>query len=276
MRVGLGKAWTDGLVHDRAVVDDQQLAMRLRHTGTPFRSENAEPPGGLVRPLTVLVVEDNEVLASSLSKGMTEDGFVVDVARTGAEALSRLARRDIDAVVLDLGLPDVDGLAVLLRLRDQKIHAPVLVLTARDDLDARVIALDSGADDYLVKPFQYDELLARLRALLRRASGPRWSPLSCNGVILDPDDLVVSIGPRKVRLSPREHGLLGLFLRRQGEALSRQEILVDVFGYTFEPGTNLVNVHVANLRKKLATSAVLIETVRGIGYRLSQGVRSDG
>ena len=216
----------------------------------------------------LLVVEDNLVLAGSLSRGLREDGFEVEAVGTGAAALARLAQQDIDAVVLDLGLPDVDGLTVLERARATGVHVPVLVLTARDAVRARVAALDLGADDYLVKPFQYDELLARIRALLRRAAAPRWAPRSLNGLVYRDDDLAVLIAGESVPLSPREHALLGFLLRRKGEVLSRTEILLHVFGYAFEPGTNLVNVHVANLRRKLGKRAVVIETVRHLGYRL--------
>ena len=218
--------------------------------------------------MPLLVVEDNAVLASSLSRGLREDGFEVDMVGTGAAAIERLAKPDIDAVVLDLGLPDLDGLVVLQRARAAGLHVPVLVLTARDAVGARVTALDTGADDYLVKPFQYDELLARIRALLRRAAAPRWAPRSLNGLVYRDDDLAVVIDGESVALSPREHGLLGFLLRRKGEVLSRTEILLHVFGYAFEPGTNLVNVHIANLRRKLGKRAVCIETVRHLGYRL--------
>jgi two-component system OmpR family response regulator len=224
----------------------------------------------------LLLVEDNVVLGNSLTRGLSEDGFVVDAVSTGADALRSLERRDIDGVVLDLGLPDMDGLAVLDSARARGIHAPILVLTARDDVKSRVGALDRGADDYLVKPFEYDELLARLRALLRRAAAPRWAPRSCNGLVLRDDELAVTIDDQRIGLSPREHALLGFFLRRQGEALGRAEILLQVFGYGFEPGTNLVNVHIANLRRKLGSHAVVIETVRGIGYRLRAAEPHDG
>lgn len=218
--------------------------------------------------VALLVVEDNAVLAASLSRGLREDGFDVETAATGGDALARLARLDVDGIVLDLGLPDVDGLAVLERARADGVHVPVLVLTARDAVRARVEALDRGADDYLVKPFEYEELLARLRALMRRAAAPRWAPLSCNGLVFRDDNLTVMVHGEPLPLSPREHGLLGFLLRRKGETLSRAEILLQVFGYAFEPGTNLVNVHIANLRRKLGKRAVAIETVRHFGYRL--------
>jgi len=218
--------------------------------------------------VTLLIVEDNATLSASLAKGLTEDGYVVETADSGNAALRRLDRADIDAIVLDLGLPDIDGIALLAQLREREINAPVLVLTARDAVSSRVAALEQGADDYLVKPFEYAELLARIRALLRRAAAPRWAPLSCNGLVLDPTELVIAIGADKVRLSPREHALLALFLRRKGELLRREDVLLQVFGYNFEPGTNLVNVHIANLRKKLRAGPVVIEAVRGVGYRL--------
>jgi len=216
----------------------------------------------------LLIVEDNATLSASLTKGLTEDGYLVDAIATGAEALRRLERQDVDLIVLDLGLPDLDGGEVLVRLRERGVNAPVLVLTARDAVSSRVAALEQGADDYLVKPFEYAELLARIRELLRRAAAPRWAPLSCNGLVLDPTELEITIGNDRVRLSPREHALLALFLRRKGELLRREDILLQVFGYNFEPGTNLVNVHIANLRKKLRDGPVVIDAVRGVGYRL--------
>ena len=218
--------------------------------------------------MPLLIVEDNATLSASLSKGLREDGYEIEAVATGAGALQRLDRQDIDVVVLDLGLPDLDGGQVLSQLRGRGINVPVLVLTARDAVSARVAALEQGADDYLIKPFEYAELLARIRALLRRAAAPRWAPLSCNGLVLDPTELEITVGANRVRLSPREHALLALFLRRKGELLRREDILLQVFGYNFEPGTNLVNVHIANLRKKLGAGPVVIDAVRGVGYRL--------
>jgi DNA-binding response OmpR family regulator len=218
--------------------------------------------------VTLLIVEDNPTLSASLARGLTEDGYAVDTVDCGQDALRRLDRQDVDAVVLDLGLPDVDGAEVLVQLRGRGINAPVLVLTARDGVKARVDALEQGADDYLIKPFEYAELLARLRALLRRAAAPRWAPLSYNGLVLDPIELDIMVGGHRIRLSPREHALLALFLRRKGELLRREDILLQVFGYNFEPGTNLVSVHIANLRKKLGDAPIAIDAVRGVGYRL--------
>ena len=218
--------------------------------------------------MALLIVEDNARLAASLSRGLSEDGFAVAAVGAGAAALERLERGDVDAVVLDLGLPDLDGLEVLARIRGRGLVVPVLVLTARDAIDERVDALERGADDYLVKPFEYTELLARLRALMRRAAAPRWAPLSAEGLVLQPGDPTITVDGRPVALSPREHALLALLLRRRTEILSRAEILGEVFGYQFDPGTNLVDVHIANLRRKLRGARVRIESVRGVGYRL--------
>ena len=218
--------------------------------------------------MELLLVEDNSRLAASLGKGLGEDGFAVSAVASGAAALRRLEQRDIDAVVLDLGLPDLDGLEVLTTARTRGLQVPILVLTARDAVDMRVRALEAGADDYLVKPFAYTELLARLRALLRRASAPRWAPLASGDLVLEAGEPTVMVAGQPVTLSPREHGLLELLLRRRGEVLGRTELLREVFGYNFDPGTNLVDVHMANLRRKLRGAAERIETVRGLGYRL--------
>lgn len=218
--------------------------------------------------MDALIVEDNARLAASLLQGLREEGFTVAATGRAHAALERLHQDDVDAVVLDLGLPDMDGLDVITALRQRGNHAPILVLTARDAVASRVEALERGADDYLVKPFAFEELLARLRALLRRAAAPRRAPLAVPGLVLDPDALVVQPTGTRVPLSPREHALMALLLRRREEVLSREEILRDAFGYESNPGTNLLDVHVAHLRRKLEGAPVRIETIRGAGFRL--------
>ncbi len=223
----------------------------------------------------ILLVEDTVRLADSIVRGLTEEGFVVEWVADGGAALASAASRDVDALVLDLGLPDLDGTEVLAALRGAGHQIPILVLTARDAVESRVQALEAGADDYLVKPFAFAELLARLKALLRRAGAPRWAPLSCGNLRLESDSSAVSIAGQSVLLSPRERSLLELLLRRQGETVTRPEIHREVFGYDFDPGTNVVDVHVAHLRRKLKTSSARLETMRGQGFRLQLGAASD-
>jgi len=216
----------------------------------------------------LVLVEDNRQLAGTLAEGLGEDGYAVEIVETAAAALERGQRRDLDLMVLDLGLPDRDGLEVLRDLRRARVHVPILVLTARDAVDSRVAALDSGADDYLVKPFAYAELVARIGALTRRAGGPRWAPTTDLPLRMR-DDLVVESNGKTAALSPREYALLGCLVRRRGEVVSRTEILRDAFGYDFDPGTNVIDVHLTHLRKKLTGFPINIETVRGAGIRLT-------
>lgn len=217
--------------------------------------------------MRVLIVEDNRRLVESLVQGLGEEQVDATAVFRGADAFDHVGRADVDAIVLDLGLPDLDGMEVLRRIRAAQVHVPILVLTARDAVEARTAALDAGADDYLIKPFAFAELLARLRALARRSSGPRWTPLDA-GVLSLHADLTVRTGGRVIALSPREHALLAYLLRRRGEVVSRAEILREVFGYSFDPGTNLIDVHLAHLRRKLDATPVAIETIRGAGFRL--------
>jgi DNA-binding response OmpR family regulator len=218
--------------------------------------------------MRIVLVEDNQQLAATIAEGLLEDGYQVDMVGTAAGGIDRGMRRDLDVMVLDLGLPDRDGLDVLRELRRARIHVPVLVLTARDAIEVRVAALDAGADDYLVKPFAFAELVARIAALARRAGGPRWKPASDMPLTMR-DDLTIECGKRTAALSPREYALFGCLLRRHGEVVARAEILHDAFGYEFDPGTNVIDVHLNHLRKKLHGFPVTIETVRGAGIRLT-------
>ncbi len=227
-------------------------------------TEEAVYPGGV----RVVLVEDNHQLAGTIADGLGEDGYKVEVVDTAAKGIARGMRRDLDVMVLDLGLPDRDGIDVLKELRAARIHVPILVLTARDAVESRVAALDAGADDYLVKPFAFAELVSRIGALTRRAGGPRWTPSSDVPLVMR-DDLVVESGDKQASLSPREYALLGCLVRRRGEGVTRAEILKDAFGYDFDPGTNVIDVHLTHLRKKLTGFPITIETVRGAGIRLT-------
>lgn len=216
--------------------------------------------------MTVLIVEDEPRLAASLLKGLREEGFVAESVGTAQRALARVAAGGLRAMVLDLGLPDRDGQDVIAQVRTGS-DVPILVLTARDAIEQRVRALDGGADDYLVKPFAFEELLARLRATLRRAEPTPKRVLRAGDIELVTGDPLVKIGARRVQLSPRERALVELLVSRLGEVVSRREILADAFGYDFDPGTNIVEVHLGHVRRKLSGSRLEIETVRGFGYR---------
>jgi DNA-binding response OmpR family regulator len=231
---------------------------RLRHDVTP--AARGAPP------LTILVVEDEARLAATLVKGLGEEGFSALAVGTAAEALARAAAGGLRAILLDLGLPDDDGQRVITALR-RGSEVPILVLTARDAVDERVRALDGGADDYLIKPFEFAELLARLRATLRRAEPVPRQRLGAGDVELVTGEPMVTIGARSVLLSPRERALLEVMVARLGEVVSRRDILRHAFGYDFDPGTNIVEVHMGHVRRKLAGARLQIETVRGFGYR---------
>jgi DNA-binding response OmpR family regulator len=218
--------------------------------------------------MQMLLVEDNPRLRDSLVRGLRECNLTVDAVANGADAIARMTQHACDAVVLDLGLPDLDGLDVLASARARGVLAPVLVLSARDAVSERVRALDGGADDYMVKPFELAELVARLHALVRRAAAPRWAPLSFGGLRVQTQCPDAQIGDRKLALSPREHALLQHLVRHGGQVASRSGILSRVFGHSSDPGTNIIDVHIAHLRRKLHGTHVQVETVRGHGYRL--------
>jgi DNA-binding response OmpR family regulator len=216
--------------------------------------------------VTVLVVEDEPRLAATLVKGLGEEGYPAVAVGTAAQALARAAAGGLRAIVLDLGLPDGDGQLVIAELR-RGGDVPIVVLTARDALDQRLLALDTGADDYLVKPFAFAELLARLRATLRRAEPSPRRRLRAGDVELVTGEPLVTVGTQAVLLSPRERALVELLVTRLGEVVSRRDILRDAFGYDFDPGTNIVEVHLGHVRRKLAGARLQIETVRRFGYR---------
>jgi DNA-binding response OmpR family regulator len=216
----------------------------------------------------ILVVEDEERIASFLHKGLTAHGYAVDWASTGHDGLQRGVEPDVSLVILDLKLPDLDGLDVLCRLRQRGAAVPVLILSARGQVDDRVRGLDLGADDYLGKPFAFEELLARVRARLRPRSVPA-GVLRAGGISLDVVRREVTVSGRKVTLPAREFSLLQAFLLHPRQILSRQELLSMAWDMDFDPQTNLVDVYVGYLRRKLGEA--VIETVRGAGYRLRAG-----
>src|SRR4051812_36937526 len=220
--------------------------------------------------MRVLIVEDDPGMAAVLRRGLTENGMAADLAVTGNEATWLVADQPYDAVVLDRGLPDGDGLDLLEGWRGSGHWVPVLVLTALDAVPDRVAGLDLGADDYLVKPFAFPELLARLRALIRRGASPRPTVLQVADLKLDPATRRATRGEVPLRLTPREYALLECFLRSPGRVLSRTELVELVWDYAFDLDSNVVEVHVGNLRRKIDQpfGRRSLETVRGFGYRL--------
>ncbi len=219
--------------------------------------------------MRILVVEDEPKMAGLLQRGLVEEGHAVDVARTGDDAVWMGGAVHYDAIVLDLMLPGIDGLEVCRRLRMDEVWSPVLILTARDAVDDRVRGLDAGADDYLVKPFSFDELLARLRALVRRRTGERPVVLEAGGLVLDPATRRVRRDGVEIPLSAKEFALLEAFMRHPGEVLSRVRLLEVAWDMAYENRSNVVDVYVRYLREKIDRpfGRDSIETVRGAGYR---------
>jgi two-component system OmpR family response regulator len=218
----------------------------------------------------VLVVEDQVKMASLIRRGLREEGLAADVAIKGEDALWMVEESEYDALVLDVMLPGIDGLETCRRLRERGLWVPILMLTARDAIEDRVEGLDRGADDYLTKPFAFAELLARLRALVRRGPVERPNELRVGDLRLDPAMRHVWRGDVEVHLSAKEFALLETFMRRPGHALSRERLLDHVWDYEYERRSNIVDVYVRYLREKLDRpfGAESIETVRGVGYRL--------
>ena len=212
------------------------------------------------------MVEDEAKLASLLRQGLRRRGMGVDVAGTGEEAVMRATTTDYDVILLDVMLPGYDGFEVCRRLRDHEVWSPTLMLTALDDVEDRVRGLDSGADDYLAKPFAFEELLARMRALVRRGSPPRPTLLTVGELSLDPAARRVWRAGVELSLTAREFAMLELFMRRPGEVLTRFELLEHVWDESYENRSNVIEVYIGYLREKLDREA--IETVRGAGYRL--------
>ncbi|TNC23673.1 response regulator transcription factor [Mumia zhuanghuii] len=215
---------------------------------------------------SILVVEDEDRIATFVAKGLRAEGFTVTCVADGGTGLDYALTGDFDLVVLDIGLPVIDGFTILDRLAADRPALPVIVLTARDSVTDTVAALEGGAADYMSKPFRFDELMARVRLRLRTGAPPASEDvLEGAGVRLDLRRRVATVGDVEVDLSSREFRLAEMFLRNHGHALSREQLLSQVWGYDFDPGSNIVDVYVGYLRKKLGADR--ITTVRGVGYR---------
>jgi two-component system, OmpR family, response regulator len=216
----------------------------------------------------VLLVEDDPKLAGSIGRGLRHEGYAVDVAHDGDEAVARASVWDYDGVLLDVMLPGRDGLAVCRALRERGCWAPVLMITARDQVRDRIDGLDVGADDYLTKPFDFGEMLARLRAVMRRAPVERPARLAVGDLDVDPATHAVSRAGVPVRLTAREFALLEFLARHAGEVITRTRLLEHVWDENYEGSTNIVDVYVSSLRKKLEQpfGRPLIRTLRGVGY----------
>jgi DNA-binding response OmpR family regulator len=217
----------------------------------------------------ILITEDEPRIAAFLEKGLRANGFTTTVVENGDEAIGLVQTGEFDLLILDLGLSGKDGWTVLEELRGQGEQLPIIILTARDDVRDTVAALEGGANDYITKPFRFEELLARVRVQLRNSPLSRRQDemvLTANDVVLDLRTRQVQVGDRTIELSAKEFTLAETFLRHPGQVMSREQLLSHVWGYDYDPGSNIVDVYVGYLRKKLGSD--LIETVRGMGYRL--------
>jgi two-component system OmpR family response regulator len=218
--------------------------------------------------MRILVVEDDSVLAAALTRALNQSAYAVDLVADGEAANDALATTAYDLVVLDIALPKVDGLAVLRRLRDRRLQTPVLILTARDTLDDRVLGLDSGADDYMTKPFDLPEFEARVRALIRRGHSAPGASLAHGRVRLDVAARRLFHDDEPIEMSARELALTELFLARQGRVVSKEQMIDHLFGFGDDVGSNAIEVYVHRVRRKLEPLGIEIRTVRGMGYLL--------
>jgi len=223
--------------------------------------------------MRIMIIEDNQKLAQSIKKGLEQKGFVADYLTDGKLGYQRLSSSEqaYDGIILDLMLPTKDGMSICRDLRKDGNQTPILMLTAKDTLEDKVLGLEEGADDYLVKPFAFEELIARLRALLRRPK-TSFTPkeLSINGITLNTANHTVTKSGRLIPLSHKEFIILEYLMKNPDRVISRQEILDHAWEYEFNPFSNLIDVKIKNIRKKIDPDASLIETVRGAGYRFNQ------
>jgi two-component system response regulator QseB len=218
--------------------------------------------------MRLLVVEDDELLGDGVCAGLSQYGYTVDWVKDGQSALQALSSESFDMVVLDLGLPKLSGLEVLKAVRGKNITTPVVILTARETVEDRVKGLDAGADDYIVKPFDLDELCARLRALQRRISARAKPEITHGDIVLDPASHSVHVGKEELNISRREFVLLQKLLENPGRVLSRELLTQTLYGWGYDVDSNALEVHIHNLRKKLGTP--LIRTIRGVGYMIEK------
>ena len=223
--------------------------------------------------MRILLVEDEKKVASFIKRGLEEEGYAVDVASEGEQGLEMALAQVHDLIVLDIRLPKMDGLHVLKELRQERVMTPVLLLTVRATIEEKVLGLDAGADDYLTKPFAFEELLARVRALLRRRAAAEPTLLQVADLTLDPARRLVLRGGERIDLTAREFALLDYFMRNPGRVLTRTMIAEHVWDYDFDTMTNVIDVYVNYLRKKIDAGRAprLLHTVRGVGYVLKAG-----
>lgn len=224
--------------------------------------------------MRILVVDDEPALRDSVARSLRFEGYIVVTAPDGVEALEKLAEVRPDAAVVDVMMPRMDGLELCRRIRAADDRTPVLMLTARDAVGDRVLGLDAGADDYLVKPFAYEELLARLRALLRRSDGPAGEAVVAVGDLrLDPGSWEVTRGDREITLTRTEFNLLEYFMRNPGQVLTRGQLYEEVWGWNLDDSSNSLDVYIGYLRRKLEADGEprMVHTVRGVGYMLRPG-----
>jgi len=220
----------------------------------------------------LLAVEDEKKVASFIKKGLEEEGYAVDAALDGKTGFQMAMDRVHDLIILDIHLPGMDGLSLLHELRQRKVLTPVLLLTVRANIEDKVLGLDAGADDYLTKPFAFEELVARVRALLRRQTEAKLPVLEFADLVLDPSRRTVHRGGRKIELTAKEYALLDYFMRNPGRVLTRSMIADRVWDYNFDSMTNIIDVYVNYLRRKIDSEGEhkLIHTVRGVGYVLKE------
>jgi DNA-binding response OmpR family regulator len=219
-----------------------------------------------VLSVKILLVEDDIKVGRFLIRTLSDEGFSVDHCKNGADAIAQAASSQFDLIVLDWMLPDIDGLTVCRSVRSAGVTAPILMLTARGESKEKVLGLENGADDYMVKPFEIDELLARVRALIRRTQG--FAKMKCGDLEVDRVGHQVALLGQSLSLTTREYALLLYLMHRVNKVVTRGELLAHVWDTTFDPGSNLVEVHISRLREKLGLHTWMVETVRGSGYRM--------